>query len=296
MSLSLPAGICEVELAEGYPAMQIETAACKATLALHGAHVTQWQPAHAKHPVIYNSPTAVYREGKAIRGGIPLCWPWFNAHPSDPKTHPSHGVARNRFWQLVSAEALNGQIVFRLMLEQTDAVGEHVPFDFKLIASISFGETLEVELQTENLSSQPIPVGGALHTYLAISNIADISISGLQNTPFIDTTTDPDTLATDSDEKLEIAAEVDRTYYGTGNPVTVHDSGWDRTITIGKRNSLTTVVWNPWVEKAAALGDLPDEAYHDFLCVEAANARHDTRVVLPNKTHSLVTTVSVAPQ
>jgi len=153
-----------------------------------------------------------------------------------------------------------------------------------------------LNVMAKNLSPQPIPVGGALHTYLAISNTANVYLHGLQNTPYIDTTTDPDTTATDQGEKLSIDAEVDRTYYGTSNPVTVHDAGWNRKITISKRNSLTTVVWNPWIEKAAALGDLPDAAYWDFLCVEAANARHDTRIVAPGETHCLATTLSVDPE
>ncbi|MDP0491724.1 MAG: D-hexose-6-phosphate mutarotase [Verrucomicrobiota bacterium JB023] len=291
--MTLPNGVSEIELAPGYPALKIETPFCSAVLALHGAHLTHWQPSQAAEPVIYNSPEAIYREGKAIRGGIPLCWPWFNAHPSAPDQHPSHGVARNRFWEVDFVAEKDGNIIVRLVLTPDEAIAAHVPFDFELVAHFVLGESLEMELTTTNRTSAPVPVGGALHTYYQVSGISQVKLHGLQNTPYLDTTVAPEGDVRQEEEELAIEGEVDRIYYGTANEVTILDEGWQRRLKVAKKGSLTTVVWNPWTEKAAALGDLPDEGYRDFVCVEACNARHDTRIVAPGESHTLATSVVV---
>ncbi len=293
MSLSLPSEITAISLAEGYPAYQIETAFCSATVALHGAHLTHWKPAHSSQPVIFNSPESVYREGKAIRGGVPICWPWFNAHPTAPEQHPSHGVARNRFWTLESATVEAGVATIRLALPVTPAIAEHVPFPYHLTAIFTLGKTCRLSLETTNLSSQNIPVGGALHTYLAVSDVEKIYLTGLQNTPYLDTTVSPTREEIQSQEQLRVEGEVDRIYSGTGNEVELIDEKWQRRIVVGKEGSLSTVVWNPWLAKATALADLPNEAYRDFVCIEATNARQDTRITPPGKTHNLVTTLQV---
>lgn len=290
----LPVGIRHIELSDGYPALEVETVHCSATLALHGAHLTHWQPSHTTQPVLYTSPTAVYREGKAIRGGIPLCWPWFNAHPSAPDQHPSHGVARNRFWTLESALVEDDVAEIILTLPPSLAVAEHVPFPFLLKAIFTLGKCATVSLETTNLSQEDIPVGGALHTYLALSNIDNITLAGLQHTPFLDTTTSPETTTTQDEDALTITNEVDRIYYDTPNPVILHDPSWNRIITVSKEGSLSTVIWNPWLEKASALSDLPNEAFRDFVCVEATNARHDTRILAPGASHTLASKITVA--
>lgn len=289
----LPSEITEETLAKGYPALRIRTDLCEAVIALHGAHLTHWQPLAAGHPVIYTSPTANYCEGKAIRGGIPLCWPWFNAHPDAPGKHPAHGVARNRLWTLESATVSDGQARVTLTLPPSDSIREHVPFDYELRAIFTLGNQCEVALETRNLSTGPIAVGGALHSYLAVSDLAAITIAGLEQTPYLDTTTSPEGEMGGDAQPLTITGEVDRIYYSTSNGVTITDSSWRRKILIEKENSLTTVVWNPWQEKAAALSDLPDDGYTHFVCIEAANARHDTRSLAPGETHRLATRISV---
>jgi len=293
MSLSLPDGITEIALAEGYSALQIKTPACQATLALHGAHLTHWQPSHTRQPVLYTSPTTHYREGKAIRGGVPLCWPWFNAHPIDPQKYPSHGVARNRFWTLESATIDGTTAKIILTLPATPEIKEHVPFAYHLRAIFTLGETCVITLETTNQSEENIPVGGALHTYLALSQIDHINLAGLQNTPYLDTTAEPEAHQVQQEALLAITGEVDRIYFGTQNPIQLHDPTWKRTITVSKEESLSTVVWNPWLEKATALGDLPDQAYQDFVCIEASNARQDTRILAPGETHALTSQLKV---
>ena len=292
---SLPPEIKEVSLAQNYPALQIETEQCSATLALHGAHLTHWQPAHTAHPVLYTSPSAIYREGKAIRGGIPICWPWFNAHPTAPDKHPSHGVARNQFWKLTACSVENGQVKIILTLPATPEISAHVPFAYELEATFLIGTTCSINLTTINRSSQNQPLGGALHTYLALSNISKTHITGLQNTPYLDTTVTPEETNLQEEENLIIAEEVDRIYYGTENTLLLKDSQWNRVIEVSKENSLSTVIWNPWLEKATALADMPNEGFESFVCIEASNARHDTRILAPSASQQLCTTLAVNP-
>lgn len=295
MTLTLPDGITLGELAPGYPALLIRTPACTATLALHGAHLTHWQPAHTPQPVLYTSPTAVYREGKAIRGGVPICWPWFNAHPTAPQQHPSHGVARNRFWELTHAETRGSDLHLTLALPPSAEIRAHFPPPHQVAAQFTLGESCHIELVTTNLSPENILVGGALHTYLAVAAIEEISLTGLQNTPYLDTTCTPEGERIQGENELRISQETDRIYTGTANRTILHDEGYRRSVWVDKAGSLTTVVWNPWQEKATALADLPDPAYRDFLCIEACNARQDARIIPPGGSHSLATHLHVHP-
>ncbi|MBK1834824.1 D-hexose-6-phosphate mutarotase [Roseibacillus ishigakijimensis] len=293
MAPALPAECQEIFLAPGYPALQIKTDHCQATLALHGAHLIHWQPAHCQQPVLYTSPQAVFQEGKAIRGGIPLCWPWFNAHPTAPDRHPSHGVARTRFWQLESVAIEAAEARLSLILPPDDETRRHVPFPFFLRATFHLGKTCSVLLETQNRGTRNALVGGALHSYLALSSLAHCKLLGLENTPAIDTTPTPERILPGEESPLTIRGEVDRIYTGTALPVTLRDPGWQREIALSKEGSLSTVIWNPAEEKAAALADLPDQGYQDFVCIEAANARQDTRIIAPGAWHRLGTTLRV---
>ncbi|WP_411847281.1 D-hexose-6-phosphate mutarotase [Roseibacillus persicicus] len=289
MSITLPDGITAIALADDYPALQIETADCSATLALNGAHLTHWQPSHTDRPVIYLSPTAILQQGKAIRGGVPLCWPWFNAHPTDPGSHPSHGVARIERWDLVSATVEDGSAIIELELKASPGIEAHVPFPFQLKALFNLGQTCSIVLETTNLAKENIAVGGALHSYFSLSHIDNATVTGLQHTPYLDTAARPEKSAVQTEGELRFQAETDRIYYGSDLPARIHDAEWKRSIVVEKAGSLTSVVWNPWIEKAASLGDLPDADYQRFLCIEAANARHDTRILAPGSTHRLET-------
>lgn len=288
----LPSEITEDFLAKDYPVLRIRTRLCEADIALHGAHLIHWKPATADHALIYTSPSAIYREGKAIRGGIPLCWPWFNAHPSDPGQHPSHGVARDRFWTLESAEIRNGEARLTLTLAPTEATRSHVPYEFELRAIFTLGRRCHVALETTNLSDDEVTIGGALHSYLAVSGITGITIEGLQKTPYLDTTTSPEEFHTETSTHFSIDGEVDRIYYDTSSAVIIDDPAWHRKVLIEKENSETTIVWNPGAQKGAALSDLPDDGYEGFVCIEAGNARHDARRLAPGATHRLATRIS----
>ena len=267
------------ELAPGYPVVTVNHPTCKAQVALHGAHVISWCPT-GHEEVLYLSPDAVYREGKAIRGGIPICWPWFNAHPSDPDL-PSHGLVRNQFWELESTDADDEGVVAKLR-----RTTEH----WTVVATIRMASSLEVAIESTNLGDDQLLVSGALHSYFRVGDVRQITIKGLEDAAYLDTVGQH----TNRHQTgvIEIDREVDR-YYDSSAAVRLEDPLKERTILIDKENSPSTVVWNPWIEKAAALGDLPNEDYLAFACVEAAITNDRAVALSQGETHRFATRISV---
>ena len=267
------------ELVPGYPVVTVNHPTCRARVALHGAHVMSWCPT-GHEEVLYLSPEAVYREGKAIRGGIPICWPWFNAHPSDPDL-PSHGLVRNQFWKLESTDADDEGVVAKLR-----RTTEH----WTVVATIQMGSSLEVAIESTNLGDDQLLVSGALHSYFRVGDVRQITIKGLEDAAYLDTVGQH----TNRHQTgvIEIDREVDR-YYDSSASVRLEDPLKERTILIDKENSPSTVVWNPWIEKAAALGDLPNEDYLAFACVEAAITNDRAVALSQGETHRFATRISV---
>ena len=267
------------ELVPGYPVVTVNHPTCRARVALHGAHVMSWCPT-GHEEVLYLSPEAVYREGKAIRGGIPICWPWFNAHPSDPDL-PSHGLVRNQFWELESTDADDEGVVAKLR-----RTTEH----WTVVATIRMASSLEVAIESTNLGDDQLLVSGALHSYFRVGDVRQITIKGLEDAAYLDTVGQH----TNRHQTgvIEIDREVDR-YYDSSAAVRLEDPLKERTILIDKENSPSTVVWNPWIEKAAALGDLPNEDYLAFACVEAAITNDRAVALSQGETHRFATRISV---
>ena len=267
------------ELVPGYPVVTVNHPTCRARVALHGAHVMSWCPT-GHEEVLYLSPEAVYREGKAIRGGIPVCWPWFNAHPSDPDL-PSHGLVRNQFWKLESTDANDEGVVAKLR-----RTTEH----WTVVATIRMASSLEVAIESTNLGDDQLLVSGALHSYFRVGDVRQITIKGLEDAAYLDTVGQHTNRYQTG--VIEIDREVDR-YYDSSAAVRLEDPLKERTILIDKENSPSTVVWNPWIEKAAALGDLPNEDYLAFACVEAAITNDRAVALSQGETHRFATRISV---
>jgi len=276
------------DFAPGYPTIRISNDHASATIALHGAHLIDFIP-RDQEPVIFTSNEAFFTEGKAIRGGIPVCWPWFNAHPSD-STMPSHGFARNRFWQLVGSRSSEEctEVILQLDTQSVDIWN----FDTTVTLTIKVGKSLSLELKTTNNGSTPITIGGALHSYFYISDIQQVTLKGLDKTSYLDTVVGKEKT---QDGSIRFDSEVDSVYLESDQPVEIHDPGFQRTILIEKSGSQSTVIWNPWSEKSQKLADLGDDEFHHFVCVEAANALADVYVLAPAAEHCLNTTISSIP-
>ena len=276
------------ELSPGYPVLEIDHPTASARVALHGAQIMEWQPA-GQQPVLYLSPQSAYQEGKAIRGGVPLCWPWFGPDKSDPSL-PSHGFARTRFWNLsASAEDENG-VSLRLTLTDDEKTRKLWPSPFRLEMEMRIGKELYLALHMTNTGTEPVSISGALHTYLAVGDIREVRLEGLDGTEYLDTVGPHQRRHQNGDVVFE--GEVDRGYF-TSADVQVKDAALQRVVTVHGSGSACRVVWNPWIAKAAALADLPDEDYLRFVCVETANAWEDAVTIPPGASHTLATTLSV---
>lgn len=262
-----------------YPIYEINHPTCVARVALHGAHVLSWRPVD-EDEVLYLSPKAVFKEGKAIRGGLPICWPWFNAHPTNPEM-PSHGIARTRFWNFISA-CENDEGV-ELNFEMIEGI-------WNAFVTLKIGEALEVILETRNPNEIPIVVSGALHPYFAVSDIEQVRIVNLDGSDYLDTTGEP--TQRKQQGALKFNGEVDSIYESSNNILLVDDlSG--RTLLVEKSGSPSTVVWNPWKEKSVALSDLPDDGYRKFCCIESAIANDKAVIVMPGSSPTLGIRISV---
>lgn len=274
----------------GYPVIKVRTDQAEAEVALHGAQVLSWFPKGVE-PVLFTSLKAVYEEGTALRGGIPICWPWFGPHPEDASL-PAHGFARNRFWDLTSAEMTGPDAVLVFTLRPDDRTRALFPHEFELTATITIGTQLTVSLRTRNLGEQSFRIGGALHTYLKVGDISRVQIDGTKGGTFLDRIGEP----TEREEmkSLKIDGEVDRIYPSMSSML-LRDLSMNRGIFIDKSGSRSTVIWNPWKQKAAGIADLPNNAYKEFVCIEAANAWKDQPTVRPNMSHTLRTTIGLRP-
>lgn len=282
--VSLPGELCAVDIKNNF---------ATARILLQGAQLVHWQPA-GERPVIWLSPAAKYVGGKSLRGGVPVCWPWFGPHASEAG-FPAHGVARTRLWQ-VSDVGTTDSGAIRVTLQFSPGVDAqaHWPYASSLELSIIVDAALTMTLVTRNESDTSITVGQALHTYFAVSDVRQCQVRGLEGVEFLDKV---DNLQRKQQAgAVTIDGEVDRVYLGTASDCVIEDPQWQRRIHIAKTGSNTTVVWNPWQEKAAAFGDMGVDDYLRMLCVESANAEDDVVVLAPGGEYELSVRYSVEAQ
>lgn len=272
------------------PVVEVRNTQATATIALQGGQVLAFQP-HGHVPVLWLSQHSYYAAGKAIRGGIPVCWPWFGPHPTDAGL-PAHGFVRTAVWDVVGSEVVaEGATQLRLALTDNQHTLSLWPHAFRLELVITVGAVLQVELAVHNPGTQVFSYGGALHSYYAVSNIGNVQILGLEERSYIDKL-DPEQLKRQAGPII-IDQETDRIYVDTTDQCVVDDGGLRRSIVIAKAGSRSTVVWNPWIDKAQRMADFGDDEYRSMVCVETANAADDTVRVAPGAVHRLGTTISV---
>ncbi|MFV2059872.1 MAG: D-hexose-6-phosphate mutarotase [Gammaproteobacteria bacterium] len=264
--------------------IEIKNKSSTATIQLQGAHLTDWTPVNHK-PVIWLSALAKFRPGKSIRGGIPICWPWFGAHQTHT-SYPAHGFARTALWEIESTDTVDtGKTQIKLRLPENNIPESQWPFNTAVYCIFTIGKELEIELVTTNNSQEDIIIGEAFHSYFNVSDVSTILISGLSDCRYQDKL-DDFTLKNQSGN-IDIKQEVDRIYIATDHNCIIEDLGFNRTISIVKKNSLSTVVWNPWLATATKMGDLGDEGYLKMICVESGNATHDVVTLKPEQRHNL---------
>ncbi|WP_101759984.1 D-hexose-6-phosphate mutarotase [Oceanicoccus sp. KOV_DT_Chl] len=287
-----------IELHKELLAINIENDMAQATVFLQGAQLSHFQPKQQAQAVIWCSPDCDYRQGQSLRGGIPVCWPWFG----DPSRNPeavqqlmgaeplsAHGIVRNQLWDLRAIEIVNTGHT-RLTLSLTVENEPAWPYTCQLQLMIDISDQLQLHWQITNLSQQTLSFSGALHSYFAVSKISQLAVNGLENLNYIDCL-DQWQLKSEA-EPVIIDREVDRIYQQCSNRVSLLDSGWQRLIHIDSQGSNSAVLWNPWIEKAKRLSHYPDDAYQAMVCLETANIVDDMVTLAAGASHQLSITIS----
>lgn len=284
-----PGAVSFADHALGGIVAQLVTEHASAIVAIHGAHVLSFHPRDAGE-VLWMSPTARISPGQGIRGGIPVCWPWFATHATDP-CKPDHGFVRKTPWRVAGTAHHAG--VAQLELAFTTGA-EHAalwPGSAQLQLKVSLSDRLRVDLTTRNTGGASFELTEALHAYFAICNIADTLVHGLEGHCYRDKL--QDYAVVEQHGAITFAGEVDRIYEDTQGDVVIEDRGNARRIRVAKEGSASTVVWNPWIEKSKALSDMPPQGYLGMVCVETTNAGGDVVTLKPHDTHRLTTVLSV---
>lgn len=273
------------------PVIEIQNELASATISLQGAHLLSWVPA-GEEEVIWLSDDATFAAAKSVRGGVPICWPWFGAHENNA-AYPAHGFARTVLWQVTDAQPLSTggtQITFKL---DTNQLNEDIkcmwPQPTVAEYTLTVAKTLSLQLTTLNHSDQSITIGQALHTYFNVGDLTRTTLYGLEGRDYLDKT-EGFKRKTQVDP-VSINTEIDRIYLHTADDVIIDNT--KRKIFIKKQGSQSTVVWNPWKDVAEKMGDLGKSGYLNMLCVESANAAEDTVTIRAGERHTLFVTYAV---
>jgi glucose-6-phosphate 1-epimerase len=287
----------------------VQTELCSAQVFVWGAHVAAWTPALSRggtgergpgeQPALFLSPRSAFGGGKAIRGGIPVCFPWFAARRDDPRPggRPSlsHGFARTRRFHVEDVVVQdNGRVELVFLLVSDDDTLALWPHAFEARLTVSLGESLMVSFAVTNVDDAPFEYEAALHTYLEVGDVAAVRLTGLEGTTFIDKMAD-NAESSSGASPLVLQGPTDRIFTGTRAAVVIDDPVLRRRIHVDKQGSHTTVVWNPWLVGAATMADLGGDAWRHFVCVEAANTWPQPVFLPPGATHTLTQRLRVVP-
>jgi len=273
----------------GMPKVRVTTPQASGEMYLHGAQVTSWKPSGADD-VLFVSNHAQWHEGIAIRGGVPVCFPWFRAKADDPKA-PAHGFVRTKAWSLDSIERTGDSVTVEMSTVSDQDTRRWWPADFRLVHSVTFGSDLKLQLTVTNTGATPFRFEEALHSYHRVGHAGKIRIHGLDGAAYLDNT-DANRQKTQQGDVV-IAKQTDNAYLNTSSEVDLVDNELKRRILITKENSLTTVVWNPWREGARSLSDLGNEEWQHMMCVEASNVLGCAVDLAPGQQHKMQATIRI---
>lgn len=278
-----------VEGAGGFVYAEIETPTAKARVSCYAGQILSWQPKAAAHDLFFVSPAAFFAPGKAIKGGAPICWPWFG---NDPNGRGAHGFVRNRPWRVSKTQVLDtGAISLCLAFDlnaQTQAIW---PEEAELSLTFEIGAELSLALETRNLGTKTLPITQGLHSYFKVGDIHQVQVLGLDGHSYEDKVGEP--AERTQQGPIEFRGEVNRIYLNVDKPLMIQDASLKRRIQIEASGSKSAVVWNPWAATAKAMDDLLDDDYLRMVCVETTNAGPDVVAIAPGASHSLKATYRI---
>ena len=291
-------GVLQFFESNGLVTAGVTTPAASATLVLQGAHLTGWQPAGAR-PVLFLSERSEFKPGKAIRGGIPLIFPWFGDRssaalppPESASKSPSHGFARTAPWQLSFAALAGDDLHLSLTLTASDSTRALGYTGFRCAYQVVIGRKLLLRFAVANDGEAALRFEEAFHTYFAVSDVAAVAVSGLEGLDFMDKR-DAMKQKRAPDSPLRLSQTTDRVYLASEGPCRISDPAWDRALHLQKANSRSTVVWNPWAELTSGLPDMAPEGWRGMLCVETANIGAEAVTLAPGEAHTMQAEITV---
>lgn len=276
---------------------RITSAHAELLIAQQGAQVLSYQRL-GEPPLLWLSDQAIFRQGKSVRAGVPVCWPWFGNLQRNPQAvqamyhgeqAPAHGLARTRDWQLLGIEEADEglRIEFSLPEAQGDLPGW--PHDVELKLLIEMGTQLKMTLRSQNMGNDSVTLSQALHSYFAVSDVRQVRVEGVENLGYIETLAD--WALRQQHGALDFAGETDRIYLQVPAVLKIVDPHWNRRITLHSAGSRSAVIWNPWADRAKALPDMADDGWQRMLCIETANVWDDVVTLAPGASHVLSVTI-----
>ncbi|WP_348260809.1 D-hexose-6-phosphate mutarotase [Telmatobacter sp. DSM 110680] len=287
---SIP-GIAQIIRGNGdLPKILVETKSASAEIYLYGAQVTSWIPT-GRDEVLFLSKKSYWEAGRAIRGGIPVCFPWFRAKTDDPHA-PSHGFVRIREWRVQSiAQVSEDSVCACLSTESDEASRRWWPYEFRLEYRITVGASLQLRLKMENLGQSTLRFEEALHTYFKVGDVKQAKVRGLDGVAYLDNRDGNREKMQSGD--LTLSGQTDNAYKNAQYNIQIVDPVLSRTMITEKQGSASSIVWNPWSEGASSLADMDNEEWREMLCVEGGNILSSAVEVAPHKNHTMTITLSV---
>jgi len=273
----------------GLPKVAV-TAAAAGEMYLLGAEVTSWRP-RGRDEALFVSAASKWEAGKAIRGGVPICFPWFGAKADDAKA-PAHGFVRAKAWQLDSIVQRGEAVTVSMSTASDEGTRKLWPADFRLVHRATFGAELAMELEMTNTGAAALRFEEALHTYFRVGDITKARVRGLDGIHYLDKT-DGNREKTQQGDVV-IAKETDNVYLDTAHATAIEDPALRRRIRVNKENSLATVVWNPWIEKTKAMADMGDDEWKQFVCVETCNVGKHGVTLAPGMSHRMTAIIEAS--
>ncbi len=278
---------------------RISNGRAQLVVAQQGAQILSYQR-DGENPLIWANDQALFKQGKSVRAGVPVCWPWFGNLARNPQAvqamrrsdepAPAHGLVRGRDWQLLEIDSSGDDIRVDFSLPEAQGDLPGWPHNVELKMSIVLGEQLRVSLTSFNLGSDTVSISQALHSYFAVSDVRQVSVEGVAGLGYIETLEDWQERTQQGD--LRFAGETDRIYLQTPAKLSIVDRDWKRRIDLTSSGSNSAVIWNPWTERAAQFSDMADDGWQGMLCIETANVWDDIIELRPGASHTLGLSIS----
>ncbi|MGF0240197.1 D-hexose-6-phosphate mutarotase [Rhodococcus sp. IEGM1300] len=271
-------------------------------VAQQGAHILSYQLA-GQPPLIWLNDEAQFKTGKSIRAGVPVCWPWFGNLSRNPQSvqamrasdepPTAHGFVRTMDWELAGIEIEGESLKVEFILPYPESGFAQWPHQVDLKLSIRLDQQLHISLTSHNRGADDVTISQALHSYFAVSDVRNVHVEGLDGLSYIETLDDWKIVAQAGD--LHFTGETDRIYLDAPAQLSIVDPAWERRIELTSSGSRSAVIWNPWIERAAAFSDMADDGWQRMLCIETANVMDDVITLKPGATHTLGVSIASKP-